>query len=310
MNKPPTSGARRPPGPGDGLQRRPVRERTDSGLNFLFPSDDEIRKGDARMIGLLEAVAAMGVLAWYGSSLYVGARLLHRGVRDANPPARWIGTYLFFAMGLASILYSVAMARTVLADAPMTTIDRAMIALHFVAAVIANLALVTFTRRVFRSESRLASISAFVILAMLVIGSLGHGITTRLDGSFASAYGALYLAGPVLANAWAATESLLYWGRMRKRVAVGLAEPLEADRFLLWGAGAGSAAILLFANSVQMQVASVLGTALPLPVRATSLVLLAVLGVVCAGSYLLAFLPPRWYVARLAARSPREARAH
>ena len=68
------------------------------------------------MIAALEAAAALGVLAWYGSSLYVGGRLLYAGIRDGNPHARWIGTYLFFAMGMASILYSIAMARTAVQD--------------------------------------------------------------------------------------------------------------------------------------------------------------------------------------------------
>ena len=255
------------------------------------------------MFAVLEAAAALGVLAWYGSSLYVGGRLLRSGIRDGNPHARWIGTYLFFAMGMASILYSIAMARTTLSGAPMTSLDRVLVALHCFAAVIANFALLTFTRRVFRRESRTAGLAAAAILGMLVIGSLGHGLTTGFDGSLTSVYAAIYLAGPVLANAWTAGESLLYYRLMRKRVAVGLAEPLASNRFLLWGVGAGSAAFLLFVNAVQMQLNHQLGTTPSLPVRASSLVLLAVLGLVCAVCYLAAFFPPRWYVARFAARS-------
>jgi hypothetical protein len=253
------------------------------------------------MIEALKAAAGVGVLAWYGSSLYVGARLLHVGTRDGHPPARWIGTYLFFAMGLGSILYSIAMAKTVLAGAPMTSVDRVLMALHHIAAIVANFALLTFTRHVFRPDSALAPFATAAILLMLVVGSLGHALTADLDGNFtATAYGTIYLAGPVLVNAWAATESLLYYRSMRKRLELGLAEPIEANRFLLWGLGAGSAAFLLLFNLVQMKVQHLLGSGLGLALRATSLTLLAVLGLACAACYLCAFFPPRWYVARFA----------
>jgi hypothetical protein len=40
---------------------------------------------------------------------------------------------------------------------------------------------------------------------------------------------------------WGAGEALSYWGRMRRRARIGLADPVVANRFLLWGIGAGAA---------------------------------------------------------------------
>jgi len=253
------------------------------------------------MIEALEAAAGLGVLAWYGTSLFVGGRLLRAGIRDGNPHARWIGTYLFFGMGVGSVLYSIAMAKTVLAGAPMTPIDRVLVGLQCVSASAANVALLTFTRRVFRRDSRAAQVAAAAIMTMLVVGTVGHGFATRFDGEFASIYGAIFLTAPVLANAWTAVESLRYYRLMRKRVEIGLAEPVAANRFLLWGIGAASAGFLLFLNVLQMQARMLFDMTPGLPVRAASLVLFAVFGLVCASCYLCAFFPPKWYFSRFAA---------
>jgi hypothetical protein len=45
------------------------------------------------------------------------------------------------------------------------------------------------------------------------------------------------------AYAWAAVEASRYWGMMRRRCALGLAEPLVTQQFLLWGVAATAAAL-------------------------------------------------------------------
>jgi len=250
------------------------------------------------MVEMLQSAAGLGWLAWNLSSLYVGARLLRQGIRSDNPPARWIGTYLFFAMGLGSVLFIIAMARTEIAGNPMTGIDRTLIAAHFLATIIANYGLLTFTHRVFRRDSRIAAFAAHGLLACMTLGAIGHGFATNFDGTFASGYAGVYLAVPVLGNAWAAIESILYYRKMRRRVALDLADPRLAFRFALYGMGAGAAALLLGGNWFEMQVIARLDPASLLGVQVVSLALKAVLGLVCAGAYLFAFAPPAWSLAR------------
>lgn len=254
------------------------------------------------MVEILERAAGIGALAWYASSLYVGARLLALGVRQHDRAARWIGTYLFFAMGLGSILYTVAMLPTLTRGAPITPTGRALIFAHFVVAVIANHGLLTFTHRVFRPQSAVARFGTWALLACMIVGALGHGLVTGFDGSFVTAFAGMYLAVPVIGNAWAATESLLYYPRMRRRIALGLSEPLTGNRFLLYGTGAASAAILLGLNLFEMQVVRRATPGWTDGIQVVSLATMTVLGLVCAGAYLFAFFPPRWYV-RLIAQS-------
>jgi hypothetical protein len=136
---------------------------------------------------------------------------------------------------------------------------------------------------------------------MLVGGTLGHGITTGFDRDLAAGFAVLYLAGTISTNAWASFESLRYYGLMRKRLRVGLAEPLEVNRFLLWGFGSGAAAIILLATTLETMVHASLTAASISMIRYITVPLLSLLGVACAGCYLFAFFPAEWYVRRFAA---------
>src|SRR5512134_3371184 len=115
------------------------------------------------MAEALQMAAGLAVLTWYLSALSVGGRLLRLGLGSDNAPARWIGTYLFSAMGLGSILISIPMARGALEGIPMTTLDRALVAGGLAATAIGNVAILHFTRRVFRRESALALVFALAV---------------------------------------------------------------------------------------------------------------------------------------------------
>lgn len=252
------------------------------------------------MIEALQMLAGLGVFAWYCSALYVGGRLLRFGVQRDNPHARWIGTYLVAAMGLGSILISIPMARGALEGAAMTPVDRLLVGLGCSTTALGNLGLLLFTQQVFRRESATARWAAIGVAAVLVCGTAGYGVTTGFDWRFTSAFGLLYLAGPILANGWTATESLLYHGLMRKRVAAGFAAPLDANRFLLWGTGAAATTLMLVWTTIGLQLQQSLAPEAVVALQTLSLPLLSLLGLTCAACYLFAFFPAAWYVERFA----------
>jgi hypothetical protein len=249
---------------------------------------------------VLQAAAGVGMVAWYASALYVGARLLRLGFRRGNPPARWIGTYLFYAMGLGSVFLSIPMARGALEGLSMTPLDRVLVGLGCTFTVVGNVGILTFTRRVFRRESAVAKGAAIAVTGVLVIGLVGHGVTTGFDWRLTTGFAVVYLSGTILANGWAALESLRYYALMRRRLKVGLVSPLEANRFLLWGFGAGAAATILLSSTIELQVHTVLTPAGTEALRMVTLPVMSGLGLACAGCYLFAFLPAAWYVQRLA----------
>ena len=110
-----------------------------------------------------------------------------------------------------------------------------------------------------------------------------------------------------LAFPWACFESLRYWLRMRRRLALGLADPVVTNRFALWSLWTGVLAALPIVvlaaraaayGAVGDERAEVLRAVLPI-VRLTIL-----MGVTTAFVCIwLSFFPPRAWVARLRAKA-------
>jgi hypothetical protein len=151
--------------------------------------------------------------------------------------------------------------------------------------------LLLFTLKVFRPKDLWAACLAGLALLLLVVATAAFGIEatggnprgpTKLVGLFL-----LEAAGVAIAYGWTAFESLHYYGRLRLRLRLGLADVVVANRMLVWGImslAAGGAVIV----NVSALLAGSLFT--PLTVFVSSL-----LGLVHASCLLLAFHPPRWY---------------
>jgi len=96
---------------------------------------------------------------------------------------------------------------------------------------------------------------------------------------------------------WSSAESMLQYRMAVRRQALGLADPVVASRFLLFSVYGLAAMAIMLANAA----AVLFGFNL-----ATSLVVLgpsALLGLVASAAIYFAFLPPRWYLARLRSRT-------
>ena len=98
---------------------------------------------------------------------------------------------------------------------------------------------------------------------------------------------------------WTTFEALSYHRQLRLRMSLGLADPAVVNRLLLWGLmtlAAGAAVVISLGGML-------LGSFLSPPL----ILVLSSLGVAHAFCLFLAFQPPRWYSAWLAAREDREA---
>jgi hypothetical protein len=110
----------------------------------------------------------------------------------------------------------------------------------------------------------------------------------------------LHVASRAAAFAWAALAVFSYYRRLRRRVAVDLAEPFLCHRFLLWAVAMAATTVMLATALFTNTTRGVLVFAWP-----PALLLVSVLGLVGAGSLWLAFLPPlayRRWIERRAAR--------
>lgn len=94
---------------------------------------------------------------------------------------------------------------------------------------------------------------------------------------------------------WSAIEGFVHHRSAKRRLAIGLADPVVANRFLLWGCfGVAATAI---------SVSSFIGNAIGVDPMSSPLVLvpMGVLGFAASVAMYLAFLPPASYLARVRA---------
>ncbi len=167
------------------------------------------------------------------------------------------------------------------------------------------LSLVAFAWRVFHADRAWAKVVAAVLAAAMVAavaGEIGSGQLLRYSDAepISGPIIPLALAARGLGPAWVSVECLRYHGMLRRRLRLGLAEPLVVHRVLLWGTALGASA-LGYAATVAHRIA--FGTGLREHVWAVGLV--SLLAMVSACGIALAFFPPARYRAWVEARAPR-----
>ena len=101
---------------------------------------------------------------------------------------------------------------------------------------------------------------------------------------------------------WGAGESFAYWVKMRRRVRIGLADPVVANRFLMWAVGAFAAGWGTAVGIVGQMVTGVEMLRSPWITASSSLH-----GLVAAVAIALAFVPPRSYLRYIRSRAEPEA---
>ena len=234
----------------------------------------------------------------------VGVRLVRVWLRTRAVPEGSLG--LGLVLVTASLPLSAAGRVPALAT---TSLGRACFAAGLLVAGLGLCATIYFDRFVFRRESRAAG-ALFAVLASLVLASVVFMGAANAVGEDVAAItlamrpGTLtLLAALFVAFAWGALESFLGHAAARRRLALGLADPVVVDRFLLWGAANAASAALLVVLAVCVASGMViLREPLPLSVMAAS-------GLVMSACWSLTFFTPARYRRLVIARAQRHMRA-
>jgi hypothetical protein len=170
-------------------------------------------------------------------SAIVGGRLVKLARTTPAGPELWLAGYFllaaFMGMGLSNFVYmSWADASLALPD----DIGAVLNALYLFGVTSGMACLYVFTWRTFRANSGWARRLVLAVTALMLVGYVTMGWVG--DFTLKLVPGAAYWTTWVLRTSvflWLAIESLHYWGLQRRRMRLGLAEPLIANRFLLWG---------------------------------------------------------------------------
>ena len=249
----------------------------------------------------LQLVAAIGGLSFVLCSLVTGARLLFVARRTRQLPELACGFGLFLMGGLGYPMTLLGEHGTFLSDVARG----ALVAGNNFSAVLGLTGFAFFTWRVFRPESTLGRAAVWAF-AILFTSSFGYRLATTgfapiaLDGSPQTP---LHAVLTVAVLAWAGTESLYYHGRLRKRMLLGLSDPILVQRMWMWAQGMFAAGILSGISSFAIMLD------VPFNQTAWGMLTIGCLGTVAAGSIWLAFFPPDRYAAWVRNRWEARARA-
>jgi len=171
---------------------------------------------------------------------------------------------------------------------------------------VAAVLLIAFTQSVFRPDASWAR-GLFAGVSIAVASAVAWMSWANFTGETLSEIvprmrpGTLTLMGSLLACfAWAACESFLHYAKLKRRLALGLADPVLVDRFFLWGmsSGANTLMIVLLFYCVR--------TGMVIMREPVALSVMAIFGSVMSAAWYLTFLAPESYlefVRRRAARA-------
>lgn len=226
----------------------------------------------------------LGFVALILASFAVGFRLLRLGARTRQLPELMIGGAFVFAGGIPGVLLLVGDD-----GGNGSYADGRLLAAISLSLLLGVSLLNVFTWRVFRAGERWAALLFCALMAGLVVGQ-GGGAWASLVGAPAMAFVWLSVSCRIAVYVWGVTEAALAYRAARRRCALGLTDPLVANRMLLWAIGL--AAVL----AIWMHEAYTLAFGR----SPASFLVIAIFGFVCAGSLWLAFFPPASYQRRFA----------
>jgi hypothetical protein len=239
------------------------------------------------MVLLLGAAVGILCVVW----IVTGLRLVALALRSRAVPELLLGLALLLQAGIGY---------------PLSVVSQFAGPYWLVLSVAASLCnntgiglLYAFTARVFHSESR-AAWAALGAVAVLLAGQSAGSLLAqagaesqvdRLAGGLRWAAGSFALSG--CAWSWTAWEALRYHAMLRRRVALGLADPVVANRMFLWGLMCSVAVGCVVVDAALFYSGTPRGRELYIPI------VTAISGLLVSLCTILAFWPPAAYLARV-----------
>jgi hypothetical protein len=237
----------------------------------------------------MSAIPLLCVVVYMVASGVVGVRLIARARQSRGVPELLAGMSYVAAPALG---YPLAILTPMLSNraiaAPLYVIGETLL-------VFGCCCFLFFTVKVFRPGAQWAIWSAALGSAVLIWCGFGithaYLITSTVDecAALAKIPLAVMVLLLMLSYIWTALEGLRYYRMMRKRMALGLADAVVTNRFLLWGFSGLTSLAWISVSAFFLAAGANIGSD-PIPVTATS-----VGGIVNTVFLVLIFMPPPAY---------------
>jgi hypothetical protein len=235
----------------------------------------------------MRALIAIGFGAFLVSSLAIGLRLVWLAHRNRELPELLIGLGI---LGIGPVGFAGTVFALLLGSRHPSAASCLLVAATL-ALCGGSVAAYIFNWMVFRPGDRWAK--AVVVGAGLLFVILFVGRLATSDFVVPLHLNAWYHLQSITVTAcllWGSGESLRYYGIMRRRLRLELADPLVTNRFLLWGLGIGSAGV-----GSLISVAFTLVTGIPMQEFGWITLSNSLFGLAAAVLMWIAFLPPATY---------------
>ncbi len=232
---------------------------------------------------------------------WVGLHLLRMAARTHKAPELGIGLTVFtLGFGTAGMLGG-----ELLAAGGRILLGQLLATSGLLLVAIGTIGLYVGTRYVYRPESPWGA-AAVALGSTLMIGAFlarlaEGGVPTPWDPTPANA---CFLFGRFAVYSWAAIESYRYFAMLRRRLAIGIADPVVMLQILFWAIAATGIAVSVSTVAVGTFALGVRPATWPAGVG-----LVAFVSITSASSIWCAFLPPAWF-RRLAERLDTAAEQH
>lgn len=247
----------------------------------------------------MQALAGISFVLLVVCAGWVGVRLLLIWRRRGGRAEVLLGTMILCLMGIGYPLAVAAQAEAQLGLAVCKTLQviaNGMLDVGFGLAYV-------FTWRVFRPSARWARWLTFTgVLALAfhwaVVAWMLRDVTAMANAIKATRVVAqIAVAAGCIGYAWSAAEALHYHGLLRRRLSLGLADPVTCNRVLLWAVLGVLTTLGLLANTIFL-LTHVEVTSDPVALFVNSSI-----GIGQAAVLYLAFIPPARYAAWINARA-------
>jgi len=233
----------------------------------------------------VQLFALPGFLAFFFVALWVGVRLLVQWVRTRELPELLLGLGV---LGIGPVGFGLAMiaAAAGAADPAAPSLAGGLAALAVGGGASAK---AVFNWKIYHPRSRGVGVVTVAAIALLALAIAADAAKTGFApaGWMKPGWVMLRQFVQIAVLLWGAAEAFVWWQRMRRRVRIGIGDPLVASRFLLWGIGAGMAGL---GSAVGMAVG--LATGRPMNELPLLTLVLSLFGMVSAVALWLAFAAP------------------
>jgi len=240
----------------------------------------------------MQALTGISLLLFVATTAIVGVRMLLLAWRTGERPELLMGAGMTLVGGIGY-------PGGIVSRFGIGSVGEMSIPIWFISTVCTQIGatlIYAFTWQVFRAKATWAKVLVVTGVGFMVAGlaGMGHALTTASP----TADSALVTRGPTFVSMvgyagcflWTALEGFHHHRMARRRLALGLTDPIVANRFFLWGFFGLMASVLTAISAI-----TVLLGGKPSGTPATMLPM-GVLGAAAVIAMYLAFFSPSWYV--------------